>query len=73
MAKAMGPGDLDQKTKTLMILFLDAARGEADAVKALAGRARSQGATESEIRATIRLAFLTSGCSALVAGKAGLK
>jgi len=73
MAIAMEPDGLDLKIKTLMILFLDATRGEKDAVKALAARARSLGAKDSEIRDAVRLAFLTSGYSALVAGAAAFE
>jgi alkylhydroperoxidase/carboxymuconolactone decarboxylase family protein YurZ len=73
ISTATGDGELPLKVKTLMILFLDATRGEKEACKAVAARARTQGATEGEIRETIRLAFLTSGYSALVAGAAGLK
>jgi len=70
MDKTQEKGALDPKTKTLIILFNDAARGHADAVKSLAAFARKLGATDEEIRETIRLAFTASGLSGLVAGMA---
>jgi len=73
MDKAMGAGALDQKTKTLIILFLDAIRGQHDAVKAVAARARAVGATDGEITEVIRLAFITSGLSGMVAGLAAFQ
>jgi len=66
--KVMADGALDQKTKTLMILFFDATQGQHEAVKALGARARQLGATDDQIRETIRLAFLTSGITGLSAG-----
>lgn len=73
MDKAQGKGALDQKTKTLITLALDAAGNHPEGVKALAARARSLGATEEEIVDTIRLAFLGSGIPGLVAGLAAFQ
>jgi alkylhydroperoxidase/carboxymuconolactone decarboxylase family protein YurZ len=71
LGAAMADGAISAKNKTLMILLLDATRGHHDAVKALAARARTQGATEAEINETIRLAFITAGVVGLSAGSAG--
>jgi alkylhydroperoxidase/carboxymuconolactone decarboxylase family protein YurZ len=68
MNKAQQAGALDQRTKTLITLALDAAGGHPEGVKALAGRARSLGVTEAEIIETVRLAFLCSGIPGLVTG-----
>jgi alkylhydroperoxidase/carboxymuconolactone decarboxylase family protein YurZ len=70
MEKTQEKGALDPKTKTLIILFNDATKGHADAVKKLAAAARKLGATDEEISETIRLAFMASGLSGLVAGMA---
>ncbi len=70
MSKAQAAGALDQKTKALITLALDAAGSHPEGVKALVARARSLGATEEEIIETIRLAFLGSGVPGLVAGLA---
>jgi alkylhydroperoxidase/carboxymuconolactone decarboxylase family protein YurZ len=66
--KTQEKGALDPKTKTLIILFNDAVKGHGDAVKSLAAVARQLGATDAEISETIRLAFMASGLSGLVAG-----
>jgi alkylhydroperoxidase/carboxymuconolactone decarboxylase family protein YurZ len=73
MDKAQGRGALDQKTKTLITLALDAAGSHPEGVKALAARARSLGATEEEIIETIRLAFIGSGIPGLVTGLAAFQ
>jgi alkylhydroperoxidase/carboxymuconolactone decarboxylase family protein YurZ len=73
MDKAQGRGALNQKTKTLITLALDAAGSHHEGVKALAARARSLGATEGEIIETIRLAFIGSGIPGLVTGLAAFQ
>jgi len=62
------PGSLDAKTRTLMVILIDSMKGQKEAVKTVAERARSQGASEGEIRETVRLAFMASGVSGLSAG-----
>ncbi len=59
-------GALPAKTKTLMMMFGDALLGRAEGVKALAERARGQGATEDEIAETVRVAFIFGGLAGLV-------
>lgn len=66
MEKAMGPGALDQKTKTLIALALDASHGAVAGVKVLADRARQLGSTEAEIAEALRLAYFVSGNGILV-------
>ena len=59
-------GALPAKIKTLMGMLVDAVLGHADGVKAIAERARAQGATEDEINETVRVAFYCAGIPALV-------
>lgn len=73
MDKTQAKGALDPKTKTLMILFNDATKGHPEAVKSLAAAARKLGATDEEISETIRIAFMASGLSGLVAGMAAFE
>ncbi|MFH0965985.1 MAG: carboxymuconolactone decarboxylase family protein [Planctomycetota bacterium] len=63
---AGGEGALPIKVKTLMGMLVDAVLGHADGVRALAERARAQGATEAEIAETVRMAFLFGGLPGLV-------
>ncbi len=72
-AKSRETGALDQKTKTLITLALDAAGSHPEGVRALAARARSLGATKEEIVETIRLAFMVAGIPGLVAGLAAFQ
>ena len=65
-ALAAADGALPAKVKTLMSLLADAILAHPDGVKSLAGKARSQGATEDEIRETVRMAFMCGGLPALV-------
>lgn len=58
---AMAPGALDVKTKLLIVLALDAMKGAAQGVKAVAAQARAAGATEAEIVEALRLAYYVSG------------
>ncbi len=61
-------GALPAKIKTLMSMLGDAILGHSDGVRAIAERARSQGATEQEIAETVRVAFLCAGMPGLVTG-----
>ena len=61
-------GALTAKAKTLMGLFGDAMLNHSGGVKALAARARQQGASEEEINETVRMAFLWAGLPGLVIG-----
>lgn len=61
-------GALPVKVKTLMSMLGDAILGHGDGVKAIAERARGQGATEQEIAETVRMAFLCAGMPGLVTG-----
>jgi alkylhydroperoxidase/carboxymuconolactone decarboxylase family protein YurZ len=73
MAEAQGAGALDEKTKTLIMLALDAAGGHPEGVKHVAIRAKALGVSKAEIIETIRLAFVVSGVPGLVAGLAALQ
>ena len=61
-------GALSAKVKTLMSMLVDAVLGHPEGVKAIAQRARVQGATEEEIAETVRMAFLCGGMPGLVTG-----
>jgi len=61
-------GALAAKTKTLMSMLADAILGHPEGVKALAERARAQGATNQEVAETVRMAFLCGGMPGLVTG-----
>ena len=61
-------GALPAKIKTLMSMLGDAILGHADGVRAIAARARAQGASEEEIAETVRMAFLCAGMPGLVTG-----
>ena len=59
-------GALPAKIKTLMGMMADAILGHADGVRAIADRARAQGASEEEIAETVRMAFYFGGIPGLV-------
>ena len=61
-------GALPAKIKTLMSMLGDAILGHPEGVKAIAERARAQGATEAEIAETVRMAFFCAGMPGLVTG-----
>jgi len=61
-------GALPARIKTLMSMLADAILGHGDGVKAIAERARAQGASEAEIAETVRMAFLCGGMPGLVTG-----
>jgi alkylhydroperoxidase/carboxymuconolactone decarboxylase family protein YurZ len=67
---AMAPGELDIKTKVLITMTLDAFHGAGAGVKVLAEAARKLGVTDGQIKEALRLAYATSGMSALVASRA---
>jgi len=61
-------GALPAKIKILMSMLGDAILGHPEGVKAIAERARGQGATEAEIAETVRMAFFCAGMPGLVTG-----
>jgi len=61
-------GALPAKIKTLMSMLGDAMLGHPEGVRAIAERARAQGATEQEIAETVRMAFWCAGMPGLVTG-----
>ncbi|MDH7479233.1 MAG: carboxymuconolactone decarboxylase family protein [Syntrophomonadaceae bacterium] len=65
---ATGPGALDDKTKLLIALALDAYKGTPTGVRSLAEQARQAGAREAEIQETLRIAYLIAGMDCLHAG-----
>ena len=59
-------GALPVRIKTLMSMLGDAILGHAEGVRAIAARARAQGATEAEIAETVRMALLIAGMPGMV-------
>ena len=72
-AQGQEPDALDQKTRTLITMALMAVSGHPNAVKDLAGAARSLGTTEKEIQEILHLVFFNSGLPALVTGLAAFQ
>lgn len=70
---AMAPGELDQKTKLLITLALDAYKGAVEGVRVLAAQAREAGATDGEMAEAIRLAYFVAGMDSLKTGLAAFK
>lgn len=58
---AMQPQVLDDKTKHLVVLALDALKGAGEGVRVVARQARESGASEQEIIEVLRLAYFVSG------------
>ncbi|MGI6453641.1 MAG: carboxymuconolactone decarboxylase family protein [Syntrophomonadaceae bacterium] len=52
---------LDPKTRYLILMALDVLKGAPEGVKVLAKQARAAGASEEEIKETVRLAYYVSG------------
>ncbi|EGW39191.1 carboxymuconolactone decarboxylase family protein [Desulfosporosinus sp. OT] len=73
VSSAMTPGALDEKTKLLIALALDAAHGSVPGVTSVARQARSAGATDAEIAEALRLAYFASGNSILMASSAAFR
>jgi len=73
VSSAMTPGALDQKTKLLIALALDAAHGSVPGVTSVAKQARSVGASDAEIAEALRLAYFASGNSILLASSAAFR
>ncbi|QGU00194.1 hypothetical protein SYNTR_1600 [Candidatus Syntrophocurvum alkaliphilum] len=61
VSKALDTRALDDKTKLLIVLALDAIKGASEGVKVLAKQARMAGASDEEIQETLRLAYFVSG------------
>lgn len=57
---AYAPGELDTKTKNLIVLALDILALSPEGVKSVATRARSMGVTEGEIKEVIRLVYMVA-------------
>lgn len=71
--KQQSEGTLPAKVKTLIAMALDAAMAHPEGVKALAERARKQGATEEEIIETIQVVTVACGIQGLATGSVALK
>lgn len=72
-ALAACEGALPHKVKTLMAMLGDAILGHPEGVKAPAAQARAQGATEEEVRETVRMAFFCAGMPGLVTATRALE
>jgi alkylhydroperoxidase/carboxymuconolactone decarboxylase family protein YurZ len=73
MDLALQPGELDLKTKALIVMALDAMASSHEGVEALAGTARLNGATEEEIKETLRIAYMVSANKTLIASLSAYK
>ncbi|MDY7027436.1 MAG: carboxymuconolactone decarboxylase family protein [Spirochaetota bacterium] len=69
---ALEPGALGAKEKLLIAAALDAARGAANGVRALAGQAMAAGATKEEVMEAMRVAAYISGVGSVYTAAAGL-
>ncbi len=69
-SSAMAPGALDQKTKLLIALALDAAHGAGEGVASIANLLRAQGTSDAEIAEALRIAYFAFGNSILVTSSA---
>ena len=67
---AFADNGLDNKIKLLIALAIDASKGSSAGVQSLAKQAREAGATETEIKQTIRIAYYVVGMETLAAGSA---
>jgi len=67
---SMTPSALDQKTKLLIALALDAAHGAGQGVASIANQLRAQGTTDAEIAEALRIAYFAFGNSILVTSSA---
>lgn len=65
-------GELDVKTKLLIAMALDAYSGSPNGVASLSKQAREAGATENEIKETIRVAYYIAGLKMLSAASAAI-
>ncbi len=63
----MQEGAIPVRYKLLMTMLVDAVLNHTEGVSSLAQQARARGASEEEIRETVRLAFDTGGTPALIA------
>ncbi|ADL08403.1 carboxymuconolactone decarboxylase family protein [Thermosediminibacter oceani] len=64
-SSAMGPGALDQKTKLLIALALDAAHGAYQGVMNISKQLKNMGVKDEEIAEAIRIAYFAFGNSIL--------
>lgn len=62
---AMSPGELDARTKLLIVLSLDALAGAKGGVKAVSNILRHMGTTDGQIAEALRLAYFVAGNSVL--------
>jgi len=67
---SMTPGALNQKTKLLIALALDAAHGSGQGVASIANQLRAQGTTDIEIAEALRIAYFAFGNSILATSSA---
>jgi AhpD family alkylhydroperoxidase len=70
---AFADGALPRKTKLLIAIAYDAARGAANGVRSLAQQAINAGATKEEIGEALRVAYVLSGIGSVYVASQGLK
>ncbi|NPV27562.1 MAG: carboxymuconolactone decarboxylase family protein [Firmicutes bacterium] len=65
---AMSPGALDERTKILIALGIDAYKGAERGVKMLANQARALGVTEAQIAEVLRITYFIAGLDSIATG-----
>jgi len=70
MDLALADGALDQKTKVMITMALDAFAGANEGVHTLSQRAKDLGATEDEIKEVLRIAYMVSSMKTLATTRA---
>lgn len=70
---SMAPGELDAKTKILIVLALDALTGAGEGVRVLSKIARNMGLSDNQISEALRLAYFVAGNPVLNAMKAAFE
>ena len=70
MDLALADGALDQKTKVMITMALDAFAGAVEGVKSLSQRARDLGATEDEIKEVLRISYMVASMKTLATTRA---
>jgi alkylhydroperoxidase/carboxymuconolactone decarboxylase family protein YurZ len=70
---SLSDGTLEEKTKLLIALALDASRGAIGGVRALSKEVLEAGGTKEEIMETVRVAYFVSGVGSVYTAAHALK
>ena len=69
----LGDGALSAKTKLLIAMALDAAKGAEHGVRWLAMQAKQRGATDEELLEAVRVAYFIAGVGSVYTAANGLR